>query len=243
MAKFCFKCTYILLLFLILGLSCKGQYVFKVKTPLSLDVYYNVPNPIEIAMFEYSEDELRLIPVNGILDTIKGTIRWTPFFGESNLLVSLKEKGKWHIVDTIDTRIRVINPEEFSVRINPTAFHSGLPDMKRFKELEGYLPNYKYAHLDINALVRITSFEVNIYDDSDSLIKTVVFNSNMLEDDKKKALNKIRASNLNKEVIQFTNILFECRCWSSEGEWRPAQIEKELWIINQEPVIKPPVSQ
>jgi len=54
-----------------------AQSVFKVENRLQ-QIYSYVPNPISFASFGVDADSTRIKVVGGIIDTIKGTIYWTP---------------------------------------------------------------------------------------------------------------------------------------------------------------------
>jgi len=209
---------------------CAAQHILQVKRPLWF--YQNVPNPVDIAKFGYDPEDVSLTPIDGEIDTINGTIYWTPFSSSSSLVLRVRQSNHWLNVDTLYGKNMVISSDQFVAKIEPITRHAGLPDLKRFKNLTIKLKeSWELVHLDIGNMAKLISYDAFMYDSSSKLVDSVSYSINMEIGERMAAIQKIRDIESGQK-IRFTNIHFECSCWPKDQEYKKAIITDDVWATN-----------
>lgn len=198
-------------------------------------IYLFLPNPIEYSRYESAAEDIRMIPVNGKLETIDDVIFWTPLGDRGGkkqerpyLLIEENQNGYWIPIDTIDAGHRTITPDNFNVFPRPVGgFSHGHPDLLRFKYLKLTLP-YEFSHLTIDSLCRVLSFDAIMLDSNFTEIDTV----HSIPSDKPEILRNALTDNILIYAVRFENIHFKCKIWTEDRKYHESIISKsQYWSV------------
>ena len=204
-----------LLLILISLSNLHAQSVFKVENRLQ-QIYSYVPNPISFASFGVDADSTRIKVVGGIIDTIKGTIYWTPQPITSNsnsyLLFQGMRNQNWNTLDTVFSGYRIVAPKNFTATPSNIDFH-GEPNILNFQKLKPVVV-FEYSHLPLDTMVRVVKYDALLFNDKRIIVESLTDISN-----ENNELLKKRVLNEQIKYIQFVNIYLESKFWAYDNEY------------------------
>jgi hypothetical protein len=148
------KLIFSILLFLVFSTLIKAQHVVVANLKLNV-VYIGINNPLEIAIFDYSADDIIVSVENGIIKGENGIYNWKPEKpGLAIITVKINQNGIEKTFEKVKYRVKRI-PDPITRVGNHDSGCLGPSDFKAQKGIIAWIDNF-----DIDAKAKVKNYDV-----------------------------------------------------------------------------------